>query len=262
VSRAIHPSAVIDVKAELADHVEVGAFATVGPGVKLADGVVLHAHAHVTGYTELGAETVVYPFAAIGEPPQDQKYRGEHVRLLVGVRNQFREHSTAHPGTLKGGGITRVGDDNLFMIGAHVAHDCRVGNGVILANHALLAGHVTIGDHAVIQAGAGIQQFLRVGEAAFIAAYAGLIQDAPPFCFLQGYPARVLKLNRVKLERLGWDAARIAGVERAFRIVFRSGAPPKQAFARVRDELADSPDAVRLVDFCEGAERGFARARS
>jgi len=261
LSRSIHPTAVIDAKAELADQVEIGPYATVGAGVRLAEGVVLHAHAHVAGRTEIGPETHVFPFAAIGESPQDQKYRGEDVRLVIGARNHFREHTTAHPGTVKGGGITRIGDDNLFMIGAHVAHDCVVGNGVILANGAMLAGHVSVGDHAVIQAVAGIQQFLRVGEASFIAGHAGLIQDAPPFCFLQGYPARVLKLNRIKLERLGWDAARIEAVERAFRIVFRSRLAPPAAFARVREELAGSPDALRLVDFCEGAERGFARAR-
>ena len=261
MSRAVHPTAVIDAKAELADDVEIGAFATVGAGVRLAEGVVLHSHAHVTGHTEIGSETHIYPFASIGEPPQDQKYRGEDVRLVIGARNQLREHCTAHPGTVKGGAITRIGDDNLFMIGSHVAHDCHVGSGVILANGATLAGHVSVEDHAVIQAGAGIQQFLRVGEAAFIAGHAGLIQDAPPFCFLQGYPARVLKLNRVKLERLGWDTARIEAVERAFRIVFRSGAAPRTAFARVREELAGSKDALRLVEFCEGSERGFARAR-
>jgi UDP-N-acetylglucosamine acyltransferase len=259
--KSIHPSAVIDPRAEVGDGVEIGAFATVGPGVRLAEGVVLHPHAHVTGHTEIGSETHVFPFASIGEAPQDQKFRGEDVRLVIGARNHFREHTTVNPGTVQGGGITRIGDGNLFMIGAHVAHDCRVGNGVILANGALLAGHVTVEDHAVIQAQAGIQQFLRVGEAAFLAANAGLIQDAPPFCFLQGYPARVLKLNRVKLERLGWEAARIDALERAFRILFRSGLIARNAFARVREELADSKDALRLVDFCEGAERGFARAR-
>jgi UDP-N-acetylglucosamine acyltransferase len=261
MGRKIHPTAVIDEAAELADDLEIGAFATVGAGVRLDSGVVLHPHAHVTGHTWLGPGTHVFPFASIGESPQDQKFRGEDVRLVVGARNQFREHSTAHPGTAKGGGITSIGDDNLFMIGAHVAHDCRVGNGVILANGAMLAGHVTVFDHAVIQAAAGIQQFLRIGEAAFIAGHAGLIQDAPPFCFLQGYPARVLKLNRIKLERLGWDAERIEPLERAFRIVFRSNLAPRTAFARVREELAASKDAQQLVEFCEGAERGFARNR-
>jgi UDP-N-acetylglucosamine acyltransferase len=261
VSRAIHPTAVIDAKAELADDVEIGPFATVGAGVRLHAGVVLRAHAHVTGYTEVGPETQIFPFASIGEWPQDQKYRGEDVRLIIGARNQFREHSTAHPGTAKGGAVTRIGDDNLFMVATHVAHDCQVGNGVIMANAAVLAGHVTVLDHAVIQASAGIQQFLRIGEASFIAGHAGVIQDAPPFCFLQGYPARVLKLNRVKLERLGWDAARIEPLEYAFRIVFRAGLAPKSAFARVREELAASKDALRLVEFCEGAERGFARNR-
>lgn len=261
MSARIHPTAVIDPKAELSEGVEVGAFATIGPGVRLDAGVVLHPHAHVTGHTQIGTGTHVYPFASIGEPPQDQKFRGEDVRLVIGARNQLREHCTIHPGTAKGGGITAIGDDNLLMVGAHVAHDCRVGNGVILANGAMLAGHVSVFDHAVIQAAAGIQQFLRIGEAAFIAGHAGLIQDAPPFCFLQGYPARVLKLNRIKLERLGWDAARIEPVERAFRILFRSNLAPRTAFARVREELAASKDAQHLVEFCEGAERGFARNR-
>jgi len=261
MSRSIHPSAVVDPAAELAEDVEIGAFATVGAGVRLESGVVIHAHAHVTGRTQLGPGTRVFPFASIGEPPQDQKFGGEDVRLVVGARNHFREHCTVHPGTAKGGGVTSIGDDNLFMVGTHVAHDCRVGNGVILANGAMLAGHVTVFDHAVIQAVAGIQQFLRVGESAFIAAHAGLIQDAPPFCFLQGYPARVLKLNRVKLERLGWSPERVDSLERAFRILFRSNLAPRTAFARVREELAASKDAQHLVEFCEGAERGFARNR-
>ena len=261
MSCSIHPTAVVDPGAELADGVELGAHATVGPNVRLGEGVVLRAHAHVTGHTELGAESVVYPFASIGERPQDQKYRGEDTRLAIGARNQLREYVTVNPGTATGGGVTEIGDDNLLMAGAHVAHDCRIGNRVILSNQVMLAGHVTVEDHAVVEASSGIQQFLRIGESAFVGAISGVIQDVAPFCFVHGYPARVLKLNRVGLERRGWDAERISAVERAYRIVFRSRLAPAEAFAQVREELPDSKDAQRLLSFLEAAERGFARAR-
>ena len=261
MSGSIHPTAVIDSRAELGAGIELGAYATVGPNVRLGEGVVLRAHAHVTGYTELGAESVVYPFASIGEPPQDQKYRGEATRLVIGGRNQLREYVTVNPGTATGGGMTAIGDDNLLMAGVHVAHDCRIGNRVILSNQVMLAGHVTIEDYAVIEASSGIQQFLRIGESAFVGAISGVIQDVTPFCFAHGYPARVLKINRIGLERRGWDAERIAAVERAFRIVFRSKLSPAEAIARVRGELPDSKDAQRMLTFLETAERGFARVR-
>ncbi len=261
MSAAIHPTAVVDPGAEIAAGVEIGPYATVGAGVKLGEGVVLHAHACVMGHTEIGPESVIFPFAVIGAPPQDMKFSGEDARLLIGARNQFREHTTIHPGTKGGGGVTSIGHDNLIMVGAHIAHDCHVGHGVILSNQAMLAGHVTVEDHAVIQASTGIQQFLRVGEAAFIGGLSGLLQDAPPFCFLQGYPARVLKLNRVRLERLGWDPERIEAIESAFRIVFRSKLRPAEAIARLREELADAPDVLRMAAFLEKSERGFARMR-
>ncbi|MCE2390055.1 MAG: acyl-ACP--UDP-N-acetylglucosamine O-acyltransferase [Proteobacteria bacterium] len=261
MSGSIHPTAVVDSRADLADGVELGAYATVGPGVRLGEGVVLRAHAHVTGNTEVGAESVVFPFASIGERPQDQKYRGEDTRLILGERNQLREYVTVNPGTASGGGVTAIGDDNLLMAGAHVAHDCRIGNRVILSNQVMLAGHVQIEDYAVIEASTGIQQFLRIGESAFVGAISGVIQDVSPFCFVHGYPARVLKINRIGLERRGWGAERIADVERAFRLVFRSKLSPDEAFARIRTELPDSKDAQRMLTFLEASERGFARAR-
>jgi UDP-N-acetylglucosamine acyltransferase len=261
LSARIHPTAVIDPSAELGREVQIGAYATVGAGVRLDDEVVLHPHAHVTGRTEIGRGSEIFPFASIGEPPQDQKYRGEDTRLQIGARNQFREQVTVNPGTVGGGGLTSIGEDCLFMAGSHVAHDCHVGSHVILANQAMLAGHVRVDDHAVIQASAGIQQFLRIGESAFVGALSGVIQDIAPFCFAQGYPARVLKLNRVNLERRGWDAERTASVERAFWLVFRSKLPPREAFAQIREELKDSEDAQRMVAFLEAGGRGFARAR-
>jgi UDP-N-acetylglucosamine acyltransferase len=257
----VHPSAVIDPTAEVDETVEIGPYATVGPNVRLAAGVVLRAHSHVTGYTEIGSETTVFPFASIGEIPQDQKYRGEPTRLVVGERNQIREYVTMNPGTAAGGGLTSVGDDNLFMNHSHVAHDCHVGNHVIMSNSVGLAGHVRVEDYAVLAATSGVHQFVRVGESAMLGAYAGLGQDLAPYTIGFGIPARVVALNRINLERRGFSKERIRAVDRAFRIVFRSGLQPREAFSSVREELPDSREAEHLVAFLEKSERGFCRIR-
>ncbi len=257
----IHPTAVIDPKAEVHPTVEVGPYAVVGPRVKLAEGVILKAHAFVTGHTSVGPYTRIFPFASIGGEPQDQKYRGEPTRLVIGARNTIREYVTMHAGTRSGGGVTTVGDDNLFMVASHVAHDCQVGNHVIMANQASFGGHVTIEDHAVLGGLCGIHQFVRVGESAMVAGMSGAGQDVPPFTIVQGNHARVLAVNVVNLERRGFSRERIQKVDRAFRILFRSGLRPRDAFAKIREELADSPDAEHLVAFLEKSERGFCRVR-
>ena len=258
----IHPSAVIDPGAELDLSVEIGPYAIVGPHVRLAEGVVLRPHAHVTGYTELGRETQIFSFASVGEIPQDKKYRGEPTRLIIGAQNVIREYVTLHPGTAGGGGLTSIGDDNMFMIAAHVGHDCHIGSHVILANNVAMAGHVRIEDYAVLGASVHIHQFVRIGESAMLAGLAGVNQDVAPFTLAQGYPARLLHVNRVNLERRGISAERIQWVERAFRILFRDGLLPHKAFSRVREELANSPEAEHMVAFLEKSERGFCRVRS
>ncbi len=257
----IHPSAVIDPAAELDPSVEIGPYAVVGPHVRLTEGVVLRPHAHVTGHTEIGRETVIYSFASVGEVPQDRKYRGEPTRLVIGARNTIREYATLHPGTAGGGGLTSVGDENLIMIGAHIAHDCQLGSHIVMANNVALAGHVLIEDYAVLGASAHLHQFCRVGESAMVGAMTGVGQDVAPFTIAHGVPARMFAVNRINMERRDFPPERIAAVKRAFRLIFRSGLRPYEAFARVRAELPDSRDAEHMVAFLEKSERGFCRVR-
>jgi UDP-N-acetylglucosamine acyltransferase len=260
VSR-IHPLAVVERGAELDPTVELGPYAFVGPQVRLGAGVVLRPHAYVTGRTEVGPETVIYSFASVGEIPQDKKYRGEPTRLVIGARNHIREHVTLSPGTAQGGGLTSIGDDNLLMIGSHVGHDCQIGSHVVMANNASLAGHVMVESCAVLSAFCGVHQFCRVGESAMLAGFAAVSQDVAPYAIAQGDRARVIGINRINLERRGFAPERIEAVERAFRLVFRSKLLPRDAFARVREELPDSAEAEHLVAFLEKSERGFCRMR-
>ena len=257
----IHPSAVIDPAAEVDASVEVGAYAVVGPHVRLTEGVVLRPHAYVTGRTEVGRETVIYSFASVGEVPQDRKYKGEPTRLVIGARNTIREYATLHPGTAGGGGLTSVGDENLRMIGVHIAHDCQLGHHIVIANNPGLAGHVRIEDHAVLWAAANLHQFCRLGESAMVGGMTGVGQDVCPFTIAQGIPARMLSVNRINMERRDFSPERIKVVERAYRLIFRSGLRPYEAFARVREELAESRDAEHMVAFLEKSERGFCRVR-
>jgi UDP-N-acetylglucosamine acyltransferase len=252
---------VIDPSAELEPGVELGPYAVVGPHVHLAEGVVLRPHSHVTGHTDVGRETVIYSFASVGEAPQDRKYRGEPTRLVIGARNTIREYATLHPGTAEGGGLTSVGEDNLLMIGVHIAHDCQIGSHIVMANNVALAGHVLVGDYAVMGASAHVHQFCRVGESAMVGAMAGISQDVAPFMIAQGSRARLLSVNRINMERRGFTPERITAVERAYRLIFRSGLRPYEAFARVRAELPDSRDAEHMVAFLEKSERGFCRVR-
>jgi UDP-N-acetylglucosamine acyltransferase len=173
----------------------------------------------------------------------------------------IREQVSIHPGTAAGGGTTTVGDDNLILVNAHIGHDCRVGSHVILANNVMLAGHVVVEDYAYLAGGVAVQQFVRVGESVMVGGMSGLMQDAAPFTLANGYPARIVKMNRINLERRGLSKQRIEDVERAFRIVFRNGLQAHEAFAKVRSELPDSPEAERMVAFLEKSERGFARRR-
>jgi len=257
----IHPTAIVDPGAELADGVEIGPYCTVGPNVRLDEGVVLRSHVVMSGHTSVGRESQVFPFASLGEPPQDVKYKGEPVRLEIGARNMIREQVTIHPGTAVGGGTTRVGDDNMILVNAHIGHDCMVGNRVIMANNVMLAGHVVVEDFVYLAGGVAVQQKVRVGESVMVGGLSGLTQDAAPFTLVNGWPARVIKMNRINLERRGIPAERIDDVERAFRIIFREGLKAHEAYEKVRAELPNSPEAERMVAFLEKSEHGFARRR-
>lgn len=255
----VHPTASVSPQAKLADDVEIGAFAVVGPDVELGPGVVVGPQAVVSGRTILGAGTRVYPFAAVGGDPQDQKYAGEPTQLVVGDRNVIREHVTIHVGTVQGGGVTRVGDDNLIMNGVHVAHDCKVGSHTILATYSALAGHVEVGDGAVLGGYTGVHQFCRIGELVMAAANAKVSQDAPPYAMIAGDRARLVGLNSVGLKRAGLSADVQRKIKRAFHLLFKAGLRLEPALERVTEELGDEPRVARLVEFLRASERGVCR---
>ena len=243
----------------LAENVVVGPYCIVGPDVTLAAGVSLRAHVVIDGRTTIGERTRIFPFAAIGLEPQDLKYRGEPSSLEIGRDNTIREHVTIHVGTRKGGGCTRVGDDNLIMNGAHVAHDCQIGSHTIIASFCGIAGHVRVEDFAVLGAFTGVHQFSRVGESVMTAANTMLSQDAPPFAMVAGDRARLVGLNIVGLRRRGLSDEVLRQLKHAYHLLFQSKLLLEPALARVRAELPGTPEVARLLGFVEKSERGFVR---
>ncbi|TRW95694.1 acyl-ACP--UDP-N-acetylglucosamine O-acyltransferase [Paracoccus sp. M683] len=208
----IHPSAVIEPGAQIGAGCQIGAFCVVGPQVRLADGVTLKSHVVVTGETSVGEGTVIFPFASIGEIPQDLKFKGERARLDIGARNRIREYVTMNPGTEGGGGLTRVGDDGLFMAGCHVAHDCQIGDRVILVNNASVAGHCVLGDDVIVGGLSGVHQFVRIGRGAMIGAVTMVTADVIPYGLVQGPRGHLDGLNLVGLKRRGASRAEIAAL--------------------------------------------------
>jgi UDP-N-acetylglucosamine acyltransferase len=255
----IHPSAVVDPRAKIADDVVIGAGATVGPDVELASGVELRPHAYVWGRTSVGEGTRIFPFAVLGEEPQDKSFSGEQTQLVVGRGNVIREHVTIHVGTLKGGGATRIGDDNLIMNGVHVGHDTRIGDHCIIASQSAIAGHVEIQDFATVGGLSGIHQHTRIGESAMVAALSGVTKDAAPFSLVAGERATLRGLNVVGIRRRGFPAEVRAEIRRAYKIVFQSKLRLQPALARLRAEGLRSPEVERLLDFLESSVRGFSR---
>lgn len=257
--RHLHPTASVDPNAKLADDVRIGPYAVVGPEVELAAGVELRAHAYVGGRTTLGERTRVFPFAALGEEPQDKSFSGETTELVVGRDNVIREHATIHVGTRRGGGSTRIGDDNLIMNGVHVGHDSRVGSHVIVASFCALGGHAEVQDYAVVGGLSGVHQHARIGESAMVAAMSGVTKDAPPFSLVSGERARVSGVNVVGLKRRGFDARTRGEIKHAFHILFSSKLRLEPALERVRAEGLRSPEVERLLRFLETSQRGVSR---
>src|SRR5580658_1635373 len=239
----VHAAAIVDPRAELAPDVDIGPYAVVGAGVVLAEGCVLHAHAVVRGLTTLGPGNVVHPFAVIGGEPQVRRQAGGRAVLRVGRNNVFREHVTIHGGTE--GGATVVGSDNLFMVGAHVAHDAQVGSQVVLANATQLAGHVVVEDWVTFGGLSGVAQHVRVGESAFVAAAAACERDVPPFVVVQGDRARVRGVNVVGLRRRGVPDESIRALKHAARELWMSRSTREQVLRALAKET--DPYVVRLV---------------
>ena len=255
----VHPSAVVDPRAKLADDVVIGPCCVVGPDVELGEGVVLHSHAVVSGHTSLGARTRVFPFACVGGEPRDRGFAGETTRLAIGQDNVIRENVTIHVGTPGGGGCTRLGNDNLVMNGAHIAHDCQVGSSVTIGAFSGLAGHVTVEDFAVLGSYTGVHQFARVGESTMTAANSMLPKDAPPFSIVAGDRAHWAGLNVVGLKRRRFSKETVGELKHAFHLLLHSKLRLEPALERVREELGHSPEVQRLLTFLEGSERGFIR---
>lgn len=237
----------------------IGPFCVVGDQVMLGDGVVLQSHVVVDGDTTIGGETIVFPFASIGLAPQDLKYAGEPTSTVIGKRNQIREFVTIHRGTAGGGGVTEIGDDNLFMAQAHVAHDCRLGSNIIMANAATLAGHVEIADRANVGAYSGVHQFCRVGFEAFIGGYSVVVKDAPPFAIIQGNHAKCYGLNRVGMKRRGYPAETIKKLGHAFHLLLSAKLNTTQALEKIAEEISDCPEVDRLIDFIKTSKRGIVK---
>jgi UDP-N-acetylglucosamine acyltransferase len=251
---------VVDPTAVLGDGVEIGPFAVVAAEVEIGEGTLVGANAQIHGPTRIGSGNVIYPHACLGTDPQDLKYGGERVSLEVGDRNRIREFVTVHRGTGKGGGVTRVGDDNLLMVYTHIAHDCQVGSHTIFANNATLAGHCEVGDDAVVGAFSALQQFGRIGRHAYIGGYTRLLADALPFVKTVGLRPVVLGVNRIGLQRKGLAAERIAAVSKAMRILLRSGLNTSQALERLDAEFEGQGDVAYLVEFVRSARKGTVRA--
>jgi UDP-N-acetylglucosamine acyltransferase len=245
----IHATAVVDPSAKLGTNVEIGPFCVIGPDVELGDGVVVHSHAVITGRTTLGPECKVFPFASIGQAPQDVKFHGEPSTLTVGAKTIIREHATVNPGTEGGHMSTKVGSNCLLMIGAHVAHDCEVGDSVTLVNGATLGGHVTIGDGAIIGGLSAVHQFVRIGAYAFIGGMSGITADVIPFGMAIGNRANLCGLNIVGLKRKGFPRDQIHELRQAYRMLFSTEGTLKERLEDVESMFSTNPLTKQVIEF-------------
>ena len=259
----IHPSAVIDDGARLGADIDIGPFCHVGPEVTLGDGVRLVSHVSVAGDTEVGARTRIFPFASIGHPPQDLKYRGEPVRLIIGDDCLIREGVTMNPGTEGGGSETIVGPRCVFLANAHVGHDCRLGEGVILSNNVMLAGHCQIGDFANIGGGAAAHQFVRIGAHAFVGGLAGVEHDLIPFGMALGNRAALAGINIVGLKRRGFSRDAIHELRRAYKTLFAAQGTLKERVSDVAEAYPDQEAVQQIVAFLrQGGDRAICVPRA
>lgn len=255
----LHPTAIINSRAELGKDVAVGPYSIIGDQVIIHDEVEIAGHVVIEGPCEIGRGSQIYPFASLGQSPQDLKYKGEETRLTIGERNVIREYVTMNRGTVQGGGLTSVGHDNLFMAQAHVAHDCRVGSDNVFANVASLAGHVTIGDHISLGAYLGVHQFCRVGNHAFIGGYSKIVKDGLPYARTDGVDAKCYGANTLGLRRKGFSNEAIRQIQHAFHILLSSKLNTSQALERIKAEMTGVPEVDYLIEFIEGTERGVTK---
>ncbi len=257
---AIHAAAIVDARARIAESAEIGPGCMIGADVEIGARTRLMAHVYVEGVTAIGEDNIFFPYSTVGVASQDLKYKGERAETRIGSRNKIREFVSIHRGTQGGGLVTQIGDDNLVMAYAHVAHDVKIGNHTQLGNAVTFAGHVTVEDWAVIEAFSGVHQFCRIGQHAFVGGYSVVTRDVLPYSMtVSPREARVFGENKVGLERRGFGKSSIEGLHKAFRILTKSGLNTTQAVERIRAEVAECPEVCELLQFIEHSERGFVK---
>ncbi len=256
---SIHPTAVVDPKAELARDVSVGPYAVIGAGVRLGERVRIGPHVVIDGRTTIGADSEVFPFAMLGAAPGHLKDRGEGTELIIGARVSIREHVSLHRGTNVGTGRTVIGDECTILSHAHVGHDCAIGKGVLITNAVLLAGHVELADHVVIGGNSVVHQHCRMGTLSMLGGLSGIGVDVPPYCLASGVRAGLFGLNEVALERRGMPSGTIQALRSAYRTIFRSGMRREEAVRKAREDCPHVAEVQHFVQFIEASKRGLSR---
>ncbi|MCK4840448.1 MAG: acyl-ACP--UDP-N-acetylglucosamine O-acyltransferase [Methylococcales bacterium] len=255
----IDPKAIVDLDTEIADDVSIGPFSIIGPGVQIDSGTVIGPHVVIKGATAIGKDNHIYQFTSIGEDPQDKKYADEDTRLEIGDRNIIREFSTMHRGTLQDHAITLIGSDNLFMAYTHVAHDCMIGDHVIMANGASIAGHVHMGDHAILGGFTLVHQFTQIGAFSFAAMGSAITQDVPPFVMVGGRPTRPHGINSVGMERNGISPEVVRQIRKAYKILYKNKLRLEDAIEEIEDLAGESKELSDMVSFLRNVNRGLLR---
>jgi UDP-N-acetylglucosamine acyltransferase len=255
----IDSRAVVSPQAQLASDVEVGPFSVIGPGVEIGAGTWIGPHAVINGPTRIGKDNKIFQFASLGDAPQDKKYKGEPTRLEIGDRNVFRESCTVNRGTTHDTGVTRIGDDNLFMAYSHVAHDCQLGNKIVMSNVATLGGHVEVGDWVIMGGLSAVHQFTKVGAHCFIANNAAVTRDVPPYVMAVGQPAVPHSVNSEGLKRRGFSPEQILNIRRAYRLLYRSGTKLKDAMEQLERTAETQAEIKPFVEFIRRSSRSIVR---
>ncbi|MBN2397221.1 MAG: acyl-ACP--UDP-N-acetylglucosamine O-acyltransferase [Deltaproteobacteria bacterium] len=255
----IHPTAIISSEATIEEGVAIGPYSIIGPGVRIGRGTVVGPHTVIEGPTRIGTGCRIFQFASIGAPPQDLKFGGERCEVIIGNNNTIREFVTIHRATAADISMTCIGDNNLLMAYCHVAHNCKLGNHIVMANAANLAGHIHVEDYAVIGGLSGIHQFTRIGCHAMVSGASAVTQDVLPYVTVAGNHARPYGLNLIGLKRRGFSEEAISSLKKAYRILFRSSLRLSVALEKIREAIKDSPEVDHLVSFIEKSERGICR---
>ena len=255
----IHPTAIVDPKAELGDDVQVGPYAIIREDVSIGSGSQVGSHTVIEPFVSIGRDCRIFHFASIGATPQSLKFEGEKTYVKIGRGTVIREFVTIHRGTGFGGGITEIGEQNFLMAYTHIAHDCKTGRMVVMANNATLAGHITIGDYATVGGLTAIHQFVKVGDYAFIGGKSAVVKDIPPFVIAAGDRARLHGMNTVGLKRHGFTQNTINELKKVYRIIFRIGLTRNEALERVKAEVEQIPEVVKFLEFIQSSQRGITR---